>query len=197
MTTRTHQAARLLAVALAALAMGTGAARAFDPPPDYTIDWSTIDSGGTVATDGQGGWSLEGTIGQADAHNPQANPGFSLSGGYWPSQGFCATDYNQDGFLNLDDLGDFITDFYTQPPIPGGVQPDAPTYPDIPAGYSIPCPNAPDAPAPYAINAYRDYGYRVGYSLDGSNSCPISPDQAFPNLDNLGDYITAYYATGC
>jgi hypothetical protein len=30
--------------------------------------------------------------------------------------GFDARDYNSDGFINLDDLGDFITDFYLVPP---------------------------------------------------------------------------------
>jgi hypothetical protein len=107
----------------------------------------------------------------------------------------CPADYNRDGFLNLDDLGDFITDYYTQPPIPGGVQPLAPQYPDQAVGYSTPCPSAPDAPAPYATDAYRVSGYRVGFSPDASNACPLSPEQNFPNLDNLGDFITAYYGS--
>jgi hypothetical protein len=105
----------------------------------------------------------------------------------------CPADYNADGFSNLDDLGDFITDFYTTPPIPGAPQPDAPTYPNMLVGFSVPCPNAPDAPAPYPFDAYRAGGYRVGYSADNTNACPLSPDQTFPNLDNLGDFITAYY----
>jgi hypothetical protein len=110
---------------------------------------------------------------------------------------FCSIDYNQDTFVNLDDLGDFITDFYTLPPIPAGLQPNAPTYPDITPGSAFPCPNAPDAPAPYSTNAYRVNGYRVGFSPDTLNACPLSPDQAFPNLDNLGDFISAYYAGAC
>lgn len=102
-------------------------------------------------------------------------------------------DYNSDTALNLDDLSDFITGFYMSPPIPGGIQPDAPVYPDVnfPA---TPCPNAPDAPAPYATDAYRVYGYRVGFSADGSTTCPFSPDQNFPSLENLADFITSYYA---
>jgi hypothetical protein len=108
----------------------------------------------------------------------------------------CRLDYNLDTALNLDDLGDFITDFYTQPPIPGGVQPAAPSLSDRPAGFGSPSPNAPDAPAPYAPDAYRLLGYRVGFSLDGSNTGPVSPDAPFPNLDNLGDYVTAFYAGG-
>jgi hypothetical protein len=105
----------------------------------------------------------------------------------------CPADYNADGLLNLDDLGDFITDFYLAQPIPGGVQPAAPTYAGQWVGFSVPCPTAPDAAAPYAVDAYRTRGYRVGFSADGSGSCPIAADQAFPNLDNLGDFITRYY----
>jgi hypothetical protein len=112
----------------------------------------------------------------------------------------CNADYNRDGFLNLDDLGDFITDYYTCPPIPGGAQANAPTYTGQDVGYGAVCPDAPDAPAPYAVDAYRTKGFRVGYSSDGSNSCPLGAFDAtqcppfFPNLDNLGDYITYYYA---
>jgi YVTN family beta-propeller protein len=107
----------------------------------------------------------------------------------------CIADYNRDFITNLDDLGDFITDFYVQPPIPGGIQTAAPTYPDRAAGYGTPCPDAPDAPAPYSPDAYRAYGYRAGFSPDGTNACPAG-NSGFPNLDNLGDFITAYYA-GC
>jgi hypothetical protein len=104
----------------------------------------------------------------------------------------CATDYNKDFVRNLDDLGDYITDFYTTPAIPGGVQPAAPTIAGVSVGFGVPCPDAPDAPAPYSPDAYRTAGYRVGYSSDGSNRCPPTG----PNLDNLGDFITAFYA-GC
>jgi hypothetical protein len=109
----------------------------------------------------------------------------------------CPSDYNEDGFANLDDLGDFITDYYTLPPIPGGRQPNAPQLGTLILGYGIPCASAPNAPAPYSADAYRRYGYRVGYSGDASNACPLAPDQGFPNLDNLGDYITLYYGTPC
>jgi hypothetical protein len=113
----------------------------------------------------------------------------------------CGADYNKDTFLNLDDLGDFITDYYTCPPIPGGAQANAPTYSGQLVGYGQACPDAPDAPAPYAVDAYRTNGFRVGYSSDGSNSCPLGSFNAtecppfFPNLDNLGDYITFYYGS--
>jgi hypothetical protein len=110
----------------------------------------------------------------------------------------CPADYNGDSWVNLDDLGDFITDYYAVPAIPGGAQAAAPTYPGEVVGFGGPCPEAPDAGSPYALDAYRVNGYRVGYSPDGSNACPLSPDQPFPNLDNLNDYITLYYSvTGC
>jgi hypothetical protein len=110
----------------------------------------------------------------------------------------CEVDYNRDGFLNLDDLSDFITDFYTIPQIPGGLQVDAPTYADRAIGFGgSPCPNAGDAPLPYAVDAYRTSGFRTGYSSDGSLVCPESPEQNFPSLDNLSDYITAYYGPEC
>lgn len=109
----------------------------------------------------------------------------------------CAEDFNRDGARNLDDLADFITDYYTLPAVPGGLQPAAPQRPDVAAGYGKPCPSAPDAPAPYAADAYRVHGYRVAYSADGGNACPLIPEQSFPNLDHLGEFITAYYASGC
>jgi hypothetical protein len=113
-----------------------------------------------------------------------------------PATPSCPADYNRDTFLTLDDLGDFITDFYMVPAIPGGLQPSAPTYPDVAnVGYGVPCEFAGDAPSPYAVDAYRVNGYRVGYSGDGSNACPLDAEQPFPNLDNLNDYITFYYAS--
>jgi hypothetical protein len=108
------------------------------------------------------------------------------------SQEACIVDYNYDGFVNLDDLQDFITDFYIEPPIPGGFQEFAPTYGDR-YFFRASCPDAGDAPAPYLSAAYRELGYRVGYDPAGWGSCPFSPEQVFPNLDNLSDFITAYY----
>ncbi|MFN0012641.1 MAG: FG-GAP repeat domain-containing protein [Phycisphaerales bacterium] len=81
----------------------------------------------------------------------------------------CRVEYNLDGSLNPDDLGDYITDYYTVPHVPG------------PGGYAVPCPgNDP----PYTA------GYKAAYTPDGSPQCT----EPFP--DNLGDYITAYYQ-GC
>jgi len=85
--------------------------------------------------------------------------------------GSCPLDYNLDGIINPDDLGDYITDYFTAPHVPG------------PGGYAIPCPgNDP----PYTA------GYKAAYTLDGSGQCT----PPFP--DNLGDFITAYFASaGC
>jgi hypothetical protein len=195
---------RSLALSVLAVLASSGAAWA-----QPAINWYTIDGGGgtSTGTNGSTTFSLSGTIGQHDA-GPAAGPmtgtngtvTFSLVGGFWPGAGTgpaCPIDYNRDTFVNLDDLGDFITDYYFQPAIPGGSQAFAPTYPSMVVGYGVPCPSAPDAPAPYAVDAYRAAGYRVGFSLDGSNSCPLAPDAPYPNLDNLGDYITAFYSNAC
>ncbi len=81
----------------------------------------------------------------------------------------CPLDYNLDTVVNPDDLGDYITDYFTDPAIPG------------PGGYATPC---PENDPPY------QQGYKVNYTLSGEPQCFA------PNPDNLGDYITAYY-TGC
>ncbi len=81
----------------------------------------------------------------------------------------CRVEYNGDGTVNPDDLGDYITDYHTDPAIPG------------PGGYASVCPGNPP---PY------DAGYKANFTADNSAQC-IPP---FP--DNLGDYITAYFA-GC
>ncbi len=80
----------------------------------------------------------------------------------------CHLDYNLDGSVNPDDLGDFITDYYTVPHIPG------------PGGYAILC---PENDPPY------DQGYKVGYVIGNEGGVCIAP-----NPDNLGDYITDYYS---
>ena len=108
----------------------------------------------------------------------------------------CVADYNGDHARNLDDLGDLISDYFTLPAIPAGVQPGSPAS-GFALGFGTPCPLAGDAPAPYPADAYRVFGYRVGFSADGSNTCPLDPSQPFPNLDHLGDFITTYYGESC
>jgi hypothetical protein len=141
-----------------------------------------------------------GALSPASQIGPSLNNNTTLDAGEYvavdlcrlTAAGCCPADYNRDTFLNLDDLGDFITDFYINPPIPGGVQANAPTFAGVAVGSNVPCPGAGDAPAPYAADAYRTQGYRTGFSIDGSGNCP----PLGPNLDNLGDFITAYYS-GC
>jgi subtilisin-like proprotein convertase family protein len=169
--------------------------------PDVTIvdtAWQSVSFEIPAALVGSTGLRVRWGLGPTDSSVVYAgwNIDDVLITGY-PTSASCPEDYNRDGFRNLDDLGDFITDFYTLPPIPGGVQPNVPQYPGQAVGYGAPCPQAPDAPAPYTANAYRANGYRVGFSPDGSNACPLSPTQSFPNLDNLGDFISAYYASTC
>lgn len=105
----------------------------------------------------------------------------------------CPVEYNRDGQLNLDDLAEFITDFYASPAIPGGFEANAPTYWWQWTGFGWPCPLAGDAPVPFVQGAYRERGFRAAYSADAGNQCPQQPEQFFPNLDHLADYITAYY----
>ncbi|MFN0011429.1 MAG: immunoglobulin domain-containing protein [Phycisphaerales bacterium] len=83
----------------------------------------------------------------------------------------CPTDYNRNGVPNPDDLGDMVTDFFTLPPIPG------------PGGFAIPC---PENDPPF------DSGYKAAYTPDLIGQC----DEPF--ADNLGDFITDYFASsGC
>jgi hypothetical protein len=56
----------------------------------YSIDWYTIDGGGATFSTGPGGYSLGGTIGQADAGS-MSGSGYTLVGGYW---GGAAINYN-------------------------------------------------------------------------------------------------------
>lgn len=49
----------------------------------YDLTWNTIEGGGATFSEG-GGYSLGGTIGQADAGLLQGG-GYTLSGGFWVS----------------------------------------------------------------------------------------------------------------
>ncbi len=51
------------------------------PAATYTIDWYTIDGGGTMSTSG-GSYTLSGTIGQSDA-GTQSGGNYKLNGGFW------------------------------------------------------------------------------------------------------------------
>ena len=47
----------------------------------YDLTWNTIDNGG--GTSSNGGYTLDGTIGQPDASTSLSNGGYSLVGGFW------------------------------------------------------------------------------------------------------------------
>lgn len=79
----------------------------------------------------------------------------------------CVADYGGDGQLNVDDLSDFITDYFTSPAVPG------------PGGYAQ-ANLCTAAPAPYNTQ---------GFKVDINADCIV-------NVDDLSDYITAYFA-GC
>ena len=51
---------------------------------DWSLDWWTIDGGGTILASG-GDWVLSGTIGQWDstAPNEHGGLGWVLTGGFW------------------------------------------------------------------------------------------------------------------
>ncbi|MBN2149294.1 MAG: hypothetical protein JW726_18040 [Anaerolineales bacterium] len=69
-----------LVVLLCALALG-GVVHA-QTGGGYDLSWFTIDSGGETFSTG-GGYSLGGTIGQADA-GAMHGGGYVLAGGFWP-----------------------------------------------------------------------------------------------------------------
>jgi hypothetical protein len=69
---------------------------------NFIIDKSTIDNGGDRSSGGN--FSLQGTIGQADASTEVSGGNFSLKGGFWPSS-FTSDLIFEDGFevvLRLD-----------------------------------------------------------------------------------------------
>lgn len=47
----------------------------------FSIDWSTIDGGGSTSTGGV--YTVSGTIGQPDAGGPMTNGQYSVTGGFW------------------------------------------------------------------------------------------------------------------
>lgn len=81
----------------------------------------------------------------------------------------CRVDLDGNYVVNSDDLGDYILDYFREPPVPG------------PGLFAQPCPGNPP---PY------DAGYRMNYTVDGSPQCHP------PYSDNLGDFILDYF-NGC
>jgi hypothetical protein len=48
---------------------------------NYTLNWWTVDSGG--GTSSEGGYTLNGTLGQPDAGTIARGDGYTLAGGFW------------------------------------------------------------------------------------------------------------------
>ena len=91
---------------LAALAL-TAAAHA------QSIDWRTIDCGGSTSTGGT--LTLSGTIGQPDAGGLFTGGTFTLNGGYWAGV-FCTADFNNSGSVNVQDIFDFLAAWFVSDP---------------------------------------------------------------------------------
>ena len=70
---------------------------------DYSINWYTIDGGGTSVSDAStgGSYTLSGTVGQPDARNhpePISGGSYGLTGGFWviPECPAIPCDYDED-----------------------------------------------------------------------------------------------------
>jgi hypothetical protein len=74
-------AAALLPGAVPATAQSGGDVRSGMSGAGYTLNWNTIDGGGTAFSAG-GEYGLAGTIGQADAGQLAGGP-YTLVGGFW------------------------------------------------------------------------------------------------------------------
>lgn len=75
----------------------------------------------------------------------------------------CNLDYNGDGVANPDDVSDFVSDFFADPPLPG------------PGGFAVgPCQGLPP---PYDT---------VGLKGDFNNDCEV-------NVDDISDFVTAFF----
>ncbi|MGD9690205.1 MAG: hypothetical protein AB7K52_11180 [Phycisphaerales bacterium] len=112
MNTRSPLLAAMLPALLPALASAQ----------QYALTWSSIDGGGTMQS-AAGPYVLGGTIGQHDAGPDLAGPGAPgtrIIGGFWAvgdqNAPACMADFNGDGNLDPDDLGDYINCYFTTPP---------------------------------------------------------------------------------
>ncbi|MGD9690006.1 MAG: GC-type dockerin domain-anchored protein [Phycisphaerales bacterium] len=74
-------------------------------------------------TGNSGSFELSSTLGQAVAGRAPAPGGdLTLDAGFWapdgPAAPACPADFNSDGSLDPDDLGDYINCYFSQPPCP-------------------------------------------------------------------------------
>jgi len=81
----------LLLLLTAVVAVRYGPAQAQAPQQSYTLDWWTVDGGGTNP-EGGSGYSLGGTAGQPDAGLLQGGD-YRLGGGFWGGGAVVAMDY--------------------------------------------------------------------------------------------------------
>jgi len=101
------------------------------------ITWHSFEGAGIMLTDGcADGLTFTGTAGQAEVGIMaalDADSDLSFVSGFWAGGGdeICAGDFNGDGELTPDDLADFITCYFSNPPcgsadvsIDGTVNPD-------------------------------------------------------------------------
>ncbi len=107
-------APRAAGIALFAAAAATASAQ-------FSIPWSTVDTGGGVSVGGA--FSVEGTAGQHDVGTGQSGGAFCLVTAYWEGgrlSSDCPGDLNADNIVNTLDLVIFLSQFGTPSPCGGG-----------------------------------------------------------------------------
>ena len=82
MDMRKYVARYLILVLLAFVLIGLQPAVLAHAQAGYDLNWWTVDGGGVTSPTGVG-YSLGGTVGQADAATWQGGNGYLLSGGFW------------------------------------------------------------------------------------------------------------------
>ncbi len=119
-----------------------------------------------------GDWSL--THASAISHDGTVITGTGTDGSGVPG-GWAALvprrlslDFNRDGLLTPDDLGDYLTVYFTLPEPLG------------PGGFALPCPASTDIPS---AGTGPTQGFQAAFAS------PCLP----PTPDDLGDFLTAYY----
>ncbi len=99
------------AIAIKQLAAGIALATTAAAMAAIDSRWSTIDGGGGQDSAG-GSFVLSATIGQPDAGPAMTGGSFELSGGFWGGAApGCASDINNDGVVDLDDLSQLLVHF--------------------------------------------------------------------------------------
>lgn len=98
------------------------------PAADFNIAWHTLDGGGGFSAGGS--FDLAGTIGQPDAVAGEMSGGsLTLEGGFWVALETpvptCPGDADQDGDVDISDLGILLSQFgLTGPDLMGDVDAD-------------------------------------------------------------------------